>query len=93
MSATRPPPEGLDRLWDTIVVGTGIGGATIGHALARAGREVLFCEAGDRGETPLQLLVQSHTQQVRAPLLNVLNVATLVWSLAQVGETRNLPAL
>lgn len=47
-------PEGLDRLWDTLVVGTGIGGATIGHALARAGHEVLFCELGDRGETPLR---------------------------------------
>lgn len=54
MTAAGPLPEGLGRLWDTIVVGTGIGGATIGHALARAGREVLFCEAGDRGEMPLR---------------------------------------
>lgn len=32
--------------WDTIVVGTGMGGATLGHALARAGQRVLFCEKG-----------------------------------------------
>lgn len=34
------------RHWDVIVIGTGIGGATLGHALARAGRRVLFCEQG-----------------------------------------------
>lgn len=34
------------RHWDVIVVGTGIGGATLGYALARAGRKVLFCEQG-----------------------------------------------
>src|SRR5262245_41215809 len=32
--------------WDVIVVGTGMGGATIGYALARAGKRVLFCEKG-----------------------------------------------
>ncbi|MEO5698422.1 MAG: GMC family oxidoreductase N-terminal domain-containing protein, partial [Burkholderiaceae bacterium] len=32
--------------WDVIVVGTGIGGATLGHALAKAGKRVLFCERG-----------------------------------------------
>jgi choline dehydrogenase-like flavoprotein len=32
--------------WDVIVVGTGMGGGTFGHALARAGRRVLFVEKG-----------------------------------------------
>lgn len=32
--------------WDVIVVGTGMGGATMGYALARAGWKVLFCEKG-----------------------------------------------
>lgn len=32
--------------WDTIVIGTGMGGATLGHALARRGQRVLFCERG-----------------------------------------------
>lgn len=46
--------------WDYVVVGTGIGGATLGHALAAAGRRVLFLEKGTssrrqpmtRGRTP-----------------------------------------
>lgn len=32
--------------WDTLIVGTGMGGATLGHALAKAGQKVLFCERG-----------------------------------------------
>ena len=32
--------------WDAIIVGTGMGGATLGHALAKAGQRVLFCERG-----------------------------------------------
>lgn len=32
--------------WDAIVVGTGIGGATAGYALAKAGRKVLFLDKG-----------------------------------------------
>ena len=36
------------RLWDVIVVGTGVGGATLGHALAQQGLSVLFLEKGGR---------------------------------------------
>ena len=32
--------------WDAIVAGTGIGGATLGFALAQSGWRVLFCEKG-----------------------------------------------
>lgn len=39
-------PFDIDQNWDAIVVGTGMGGATLGHALARAGRRVLFLEKG-----------------------------------------------
>lgn len=40
-------PENLeDKNWDVIIVGTGMGGATMGYALAKAGRKVLFCEKG-----------------------------------------------
>ncbi|TGS87462.1 GMC family oxidoreductase [Mesorhizobium sp. M3A.F.Ca.ET.174.01.1.1] len=40
-------PEDLtSRSWDFIIIGTGMGGATIGYELARQGRSVLFCEAG-----------------------------------------------
>ena len=37
-------PAGV--LWDAIIVGTGIGGATLGYAMAKAGKRVLFCERG-----------------------------------------------
>lgn len=33
-------------VWDAVVVGTGIGGATIGYELARLGKRVLFLEKG-----------------------------------------------
>jgi choline dehydrogenase-like flavoprotein len=35
--------------WDVVVVGTGMAGATLGLALARAGRRVLFLEQGSTG--------------------------------------------
>ena len=33
-------------VWDVIVVGTGMGGGTLGYSLARGGRRVLFVEKG-----------------------------------------------
>ena len=48
-------PEAV--VWDAVVVGTGMGGSTLGHALAQRGRRVLFIERGhflfggaDRGD-------------------------------------------
>ena len=38
-----------DIVWDAIVIGTGIGGGTIGRALAEAGQKVLFLEQGAAG--------------------------------------------
>ncbi|MFT4517690.1 MAG: choline dehydrogenase-like flavoprotein [Halioglobus sp.] len=35
-----------ERQWDYIIVGTGMGGATVGHSLAQAGKSVLFVEKG-----------------------------------------------
>jgi choline dehydrogenase-like flavoprotein len=40
------PAELEKREWDVIIVGTGMGGAPLGYALARAGKNVLFCEQG-----------------------------------------------
>ncbi|TPK60925.1 GMC family oxidoreductase [Mesorhizobium sp. B2-4-15] len=40
------PSELTARQWDVAVIGTGIGGATLGYALAKAGRQVLFLERG-----------------------------------------------
>lgn len=39
----------IDRLWDIIIIGTGIGGGTIGRALAERGHSVLFVEQGPDG--------------------------------------------
>ena len=38
-----------ERIWDAIVIGTGIGGGTAGRALAEKGLSVLFLEKGHRG--------------------------------------------
>ena len=51
MSQTEAPqpflPEAPERdEWDVIVVGTGMGGGTVGYELARRGRRVLFIEKG-----------------------------------------------
>ncbi|MBO9464089.1 GMC family oxidoreductase [Tropicibacter sp. R15_0] len=35
--------------WDVIVIGTGMGGGTVGRALAEAGQKVLFLEQGQAG--------------------------------------------
>lgn len=42
-------PALLQQDWDVIVIGTGIGGGTIGRALAEGGRRVLFLEKGRAG--------------------------------------------
>lgn len=43
------PLEDVERrLWDVVVVGTGMGGATVGHALALQGHSVLFLEKGEQ---------------------------------------------
>lgn len=40
------PREAERIMWDVIVVGTGMGGGTLGYSLARSGRRVLFVEKG-----------------------------------------------
>ena len=37
-------PDAIE--WDAVVIGTGVGGATLGYELARRGRRVLFVEKG-----------------------------------------------
>lgn len=41
-----PLQELKETKWDVVVIGTGMGGATLGYALAKAGKKVLFCERG-----------------------------------------------
>jgi len=38
--------EASRRHWDVIIIGTGMAGSTMGLALAKAGKQVLFCEKG-----------------------------------------------
>jgi choline dehydrogenase-like flavoprotein len=40
------PIEPERTIWDAVIVGTGMGGATLGYALAAAGQRVLFVEKG-----------------------------------------------
>jgi len=37
---------GQSSSWDVVIVGAGMAGATLGYALAKAGKKVLFCEKG-----------------------------------------------
>src|SRR5258706_13125737 len=47
MSSPPYAPESLEPgAWDVLVVGTGMGGATAGYALAQRGWRVLFLERG-----------------------------------------------
>jgi len=42
------PAVAAARHWDVIIIGTGVGGATVGHSLALGGLSVLFLEKGGR---------------------------------------------
>src|ERR1700683_2399586 len=58
-----------ETLWDAVVIGTGMGGATIGYSLASQGFRVLFLEkgrqavaehVGNLAETPDERLAEGH---------------------------------
>jgi choline dehydrogenase-like flavoprotein len=42
------PTDTARRHWDVIIIGTGVGGATVGRSLALGGHSVLFLEKGGR---------------------------------------------
>jgi choline dehydrogenase-like flavoprotein len=42
------PTDAASRHWDVIIIGTGVGGATVGRSLALGGLSVLFLEKGGR---------------------------------------------
>lgn len=42
--------ELIDKFWDAVVIGTGVGGGTVGRALAEKGMSVLFVERGGTGQ-------------------------------------------
>ncbi|MDC0666190.1 GMC oxidoreductase [Nannocystis radixulma] len=56
--------------WDAIIIGTGMGGSVLGHALARAGQRVLFCEKGKSHLQPGALAksyAETHFPRPEAP--------------------------
>lgn len=47
MQKTRIDEDELRQQWDLIIIGTGMGGATLGYRLAGSGRRILFIERGE----------------------------------------------
>ena len=60
-------PFDINQAWDAIVVGTGMGGATLGHALARAGRRVLFLDKGTASPDLLGRYAEDDFPRAEAP--------------------------
>ncbi len=54
-------------LWDVIVVGTGMGGGTLGYSLARSGRRVLFVEKGRSTLPWAERTIRSSMPEVAEP--------------------------
>jgi choline dehydrogenase-like flavoprotein len=66
-SASNNTPD-LRRTWDVAIIGAGLGGGTLGHALAMRGRSVLFIERGYQQSPGAQLAdsdVSTHGQLQR----------------------------
>ena len=57
----------VSHVWDIIVIGSGVGGGTIGRSLAESGLSVLFLEKGTAGyrreETPLDTIFLDDPEQ------------------------------
>ncbi|MBL0059232.1 MAG: GMC family oxidoreductase [Elusimicrobia bacterium] len=65
MTPPLSPADLAGKKWDWIVVCTGIGGATLGHALAAAGRRVLFLEMGEDPARNPQVLTGDYLESHR----------------------------
>ncbi len=57
--------------WDVIVIGAGVGGATIGYALAKAGKKVLFLEKGLSRRDEKNLLLEDKHAELFFPRVDV----------------------
>jgi choline dehydrogenase-like flavoprotein len=61
-------PRDAERvMWDVIVVGTGMGGATLGYSLAKSGRKVLFVEKGRSTLPGMPGTIRSSIPEVAEP--------------------------
>jgi choline dehydrogenase-like flavoprotein len=85
-----------DQKWDVIVVGTGMGGATLGYALAKAGKRVLFCEKGSSSLQNFQTLrggyAESFFSQPVTPQPEHRDVLTQAGRYSDLVEDRSFPA-
>lgn len=57
--------EDIMKEFENVVIGTGMGGGVIGYALAKAGKEVLFCEQGKNFNTPSQLVHDHFAEEIK----------------------------
>jgi choline dehydrogenase-like flavoprotein len=73
-------------MWDVIVVGTGMGGGTLGYSLARSGRKVLFLEKGRSTLPGVPGTIRSAMPEVAAPLASR-STQTYYDALARAGRS------
>ena len=57
-----------NKIWDNVIVGTGMGSAAVGYALAKAGQSVLFCEKGCLREDNTSDLIGFAENNLKNPL-------------------------
>ncbi|BBY96209.1 dehydrogenase [Mycobacterium gallinarum] len=72
--------------WDVIVVGTGMGGGTLGYSLARSGRKVLFVEKGRSTLPDAPDTIRSSWPEVAEPRAGR-SVETYYAALARAGRS------
>ncbi len=79
-------PDIVDELWDVAVIGTGMGGATVGYELAKAGHRVIFLEKGLADFSNADNTLQLENEDPSARLRNG-NWPTKITG--YIGETRS----
>lgn len=52
--------------FENVVIGTGMGGAVLGYALAKAGQEVLFCEKGPNLFSDTSIIYNHFAEEIEA---------------------------
>jgi choline dehydrogenase-like flavoprotein len=80
------PREAEHVMWDVIVVGTGMGGGTLGYSLAKSGRKVLFVEKGRSTLPGVPGTIRSAMPEVAAPLASR-STQTYYDALARAGRS------
>jgi choline dehydrogenase-like flavoprotein len=83
-------PRDAERItWDAIVVGTGMGGGTLGYSLARSGRRVLFVDKGRSTLPGSPGTIRAAEPEVAEPLCSR-TVEAYFDALARAGRTTDV---